>query len=223
MNSAPQRLFVKLCGFTQVSDVQAASALDLDALGFVLAEDARVALDVDRLGQLLAACDARLMRVAVVGPKSREECRRILDLGFDAVQVVVTDWYAQALDGKLVIPVLFDSPQAGQRASQLEGSRATTTPTTDHHPLAGLICLDGPSGGGRGERPDWARAAQIARSFPLLLAGGLRADNVADALAVVRPRGVDVSSGVEAAPGLKDHAKMAAFVAAVRAAEGELC
>jgi phosphoribosylanthranilate isomerase len=222
MSSEPERLFVKLCGFVRAVDVKAASLLDLDALGFVLADDARVPLTTDHLQELLLACDPRLLRVAVVGRKSRQECRSILALGFDAVQVVVTDWYTPSLDGKLVIPVLFDSAEVEERAQQLSGTRTATNETSDRAGT-GLVCLDGPNGGGRGIRPDFDRAARLARTVPLLLAGGLRADNVADAVSSVRPRGVDVSSGIESEPGHKDHAKMAAFVAAVRAAERELC
>ena len=74
--------------------------------------------------------------------------------------------------------------------------------------------------GGTGRAIDWMRAAQAARLRPLLLAGGLRPDTVADAVRVVAPFGVDVSSGVEREPGVKDHRHMQVFVAAVRQADG---
>jgi len=222
MTARRSRLFVKLCGFVHAPDVQAASALDVDALGFVLAEDARVPLAPRQLAQLLAACDARLTKIAVVGPKSRDECRRILELGFDAVQVVITDWFSPTLDDKPVIPVLFDAPEVEEQARLLRASQPSLAEDVASG-ARGLLCLDGPSGGGRGVRADWTRAARIARTWPLLLAGGLRSDNVAAAIAEVGPAGVDVSSGIESAPGRKDHGKMAAFVAAVRASAGELC
>jgi phosphoribosylanthranilate isomerase len=66
--------------------------------------------------------------------------------------------------------------------------------------------------GGTGARADWDIAARIAREFPILLAGGLNADNVAEAIRTVQPWGVDVSSGVERAPGLKDHDQVRQFV-----------
>ena len=220
MNTGPTRLFVKLCGFVRPEDVEAANALDLDALGFVLADDARVPLEPAQLERLLDACDPRLTRVAVVGPKSREDCQRVLKLGFDAVQVVLTNWFSSTLDGKTVIPVLFDSPDVDELHSRLQ----LVEPATEVGPHGrGLLCVDGPSGGGRGVRADWARAERIARRWPLLLAGGLRSDNVQTAISSVRPRGVDVSSGVESEPGRKDHGKMAAFVDAVRASERALC
>ena len=71
--------------------------------------------------------------------------------------------------------------------------------------------------GGTGQTIDWMRAGEVAARRPVILAGGLTPANVGAAIATVRPVGVDVSSGVETAPGLKDIHKLAAFVAAVRA------
>jgi phosphoribosylanthranilate isomerase len=89
------------------------------------------------------------------------------------------------------------------------------------HPAAAGILLDSHAGGamgGSGEAFDWARVPRnIAR--PIVLAGGLDADNVAQAIATVRPYAVDVSSGIESAPGIKHAAKMRRFVEAVRAAD----
>ena len=71
--------------------------------------------------------------------------------------------------------------------------------------------------GGTGQKADWTVAAQVAGRYPrTLLAGGLTAENVADAVRAVRPWGVDVASGVETAPGRKDHDKVRAFVIAVQ-------
>ena len=71
-------------------------------------------------------------------------------------------------------------------------------------------------------RPDWSRAAELARRVPLVLAGGLSPDNVCEAILRVRPVAVDVSSGVESRPGVKDPRKIERFVAEVRRAETAL-
>jgi phosphoribosylanthranilate isomerase len=73
--------------------------------------------------------------------------------------------------------------------------------------------------GGTGVTADWSVAAELAQRYPLLLAGGLTPENVADAVRQVRPWGVDVASGVEASPGKKDAGKMSAFVKAVKRLE----
>ena len=70
--------------------------------------------------------------------------------------------------------------------------------------------------GGTGRQADWAAAAAIARTRRVILAGGLTPDNVAEAISAVQPYGIDVSSGVERSPGVKDHARLAALFAAVR-------
>ena len=75
--------------------------------------------------------------------------------------------------------------------------------------------------GGSGVTADWAAAAELAKKYPLLLAGGLTPENVADAVRQVQPWGVDVASGVESAPGEKDAEKMLAFVKAVREIENQ--
>ena len=75
--------------------------------------------------------------------------------------------------------------------------------------------------GGSGVTADWAAAAKLARQYPLLLAGGLTSENVADAVRQVNPWGVDVASGVESAPGEKDAGKMSAFVKIVREVENQ--
>lgn len=70
--------------------------------------------------------------------------------------------------------------------------------------------------GGTGTTADWTQAAILARQVPIMLAGGLRPENVAEAVNIVRPLGVDVSSGVESEPGLKSHPALLAFIAAAR-------
>jgi phosphoribosylanthranilate isomerase len=87
----------------------------------------------------------------------------------------------------------------------------------DLQPKYQRILFEGPVSG-VGSTSDWNSAAQLARTIQLVLAGGLNAGNVADAIAAVRPFGVDVSSGVEVSPGIKDPARIHEFVQRARAA-----
>src|ERR1700721_2028404 len=89
------------------------------------------------------------------------------------------------------------------------------------NPLPGRMLFEGPSSG-IGELADWGRAAELARQTEVILAGGLSAQNVAEAVQAVRPFGVDVSSGVESEPGVKDPAKIHEFVRAARAAAAHM-
>jgi len=89
------------------------------------------------------------------------------------------------------------------------------------NPLPGRMLFEGPSSG-IGELADWGRAAELARQTEVILAGGLSALNVAEAIQAVRPFGVDVSSGVESEPGVKDPAKIHEFVRAARSAAAHL-
>jgi len=89
------------------------------------------------------------------------------------------------------------------------------------NPLPGLMLFEGPSSG-IGELADWGRASELARQTQVILAGGLSPQNVAEAIQAVRPFGVDVSSGVEDEPGVKDPAKIHEFVRAARAAAARL-
>ncbi len=203
---------IKFCGFTRSVDVEHACQLNVDALGFIFAQDAKTPLSLTAARELLrAARGAGLQRIAVVGTMPLDDCKRILDLGFDAVQRVATDACPTQLGGRPVLPVFFDHPHV---AKHIE--RAVDGQERDSDLVSSTVCLDGPRGGGRGIPPDWERARHIAQHVPLLLAGGLQARNVADAISTVHPRGVDVSSGIESQDGSKDPDRMAAFVAAVR-------
>jgi phosphoribosylanthranilate isomerase len=90
------------------------------------------------------------------------------------------------------------------------------------HNRAGAVLLEAPGRGGRGIAPDWSRAKELAANIPVILAGGLTPENVGDAIRLVRPYAVDVSSGVESSPGHKDPGRIRAFLRAVRQAEEEV-
>jgi phosphoribosylanthranilate isomerase len=111
--------------------------------------------------------------------------------------------------GTRLLPVFHDTPDIVDSVTAYRGWNGK----------ASAVLLEAPGRGGRGVRPDWTRAAELARRVPLVLAGGLDPDNVCEAILRVRPVAVDVSSGVESRPGVKDPQKIECFVAEVRRAE----
>lgn len=194
------KVWVKICGLLTIEDVKATVAAGADAIGFVFAESPRQ-IDAQEAAALLAVVPAHVERIAVFRRPAAGELAAIAHLPLTSVQARA-DWDRAGLPmGWGFLPSHRDAPS-------LEG-------------LQGRFLLDGAHGGGLGQAPDMRRARELARGGEMILAGGLRPDTVADAIRVVRPFGVDVSSGVESRRGVKDPARIRAFVRAVRETEGE--
>ena len=200
---------VKICGLTTPEDVAAAVAAGATAIGVVLAASPRQ-VRPPQVADLLAAAEG-VERVAVFRVPRPAVLEAIAGLPFDAVQADA-GWQGSVPSGWFRLPSYRDTP------ADHAALAARTWPAPTPGSLRGAFLLDGPRGGGRGERADVERAARAAAQRPCVLAGGLGPDNVAEAIAAVRPYGVDVSSGVEASAGLKDPARMQAFVTAAREA-----
>lgn len=187
---------VKVCGLTRIEDADLAIQLGAAAIGIVLEPSSPrcVAPDADILRWLPGVTGVR--RTAVFGP-----CQgRDVPGGFDAVQAIdVTSW-----------------PGREAKWLALREGRELAFPSG----LAGVVvdAFDASAYGGTGRRVDEQFWWMVRETWhgPLWLAGGLDPDNVADLVERLRPDGVDISSGLEAdVPGLKDHAKMRAFFAAL--------
>ncbi len=195
--------WIKICGLTTAEAVGAAVDLRVDAVGFVFTESPRQ-LSAGEAARLAAPARGRATLIAV----TRHPTQQLLDeiiatFKPDLLQTDANDVEDLRLPGTLtVLPVFRD----GQEALQKRPAR---------------LLFEGPRSGS-GELCDWALARQIARQSSLILAGGLHASNVATALTAVQPFGVDVSSGVELRPGIKNPTEMARFVAAARAVGKEL-
>ncbi|MGQ0429375.1 MAG: phosphoribosylanthranilate isomerase [Gammaproteobacteria bacterium] len=195
-------LFVKICGLTTPEAVDAAVAAGADAVGFVFHAPSPRNVEPSRAAALAARVPSGVLRVAVMLRPARDEVARILEAFTpDALQADV-----DSLAG-LDLPAPIERWPVYRVAARSVPARLVF----DAHVS------------GAGLRADWKTAAAIARRSELLLAGGLDAANVGEAIATVRPFGVDVSSGVERAPGVKDAARIRAFVAAARAAAPDLC
>jgi phosphoribosylanthranilate isomerase len=192
-------MWLKICGMTDLDAVAAALAARVDAIGFVFSPSVRQ-LEPVQAARLAAAARDRAALVAVtLHPQQPLIDQIIREFKPDALQADLSDFDGLRLPDTLGrLPVLRAAVGAGAaqpRRFLFEGARS-----------------------GSGVAADWATAARLAGAGELILAGGLNAHNVAAAIRAVRPYGVDVSSGVESAPGRKSAHKIAEFVEAARAA-----
>jgi phosphoribosylanthranilate isomerase len=197
------RTFVKICGLRAPSDIAAAVTAGADAVGFVFAESPR-RVSIDQAVALAREVPEHIAKVAVMQHPSQFEWDAVID-GFepDWVQTDAADLQTLAVpDSVYCMPVYRDTP--------------AFDPTLIDHEMR--ILFEAPHSG-VGAMADWDKAAALALNTQLMLAGGLDPDNIATAIRIVRPWGVDVSSGVEQRRGVKDPNKIAAFVSAVRELE----
>jgi phosphoribosylanthranilate isomerase len=190
-------MWVKICGVTTPAAVAAALEARADAIGFVFAESVRRVTPA-RAAELAAPARGRIRCVAVTRDAAQEEIDALL--AEFAPDVLQAEWSDLA---RLRVPRVLDL---------LPVVRAGCEPP-DPPPARALF--EG-AVSGAGVPCDWARARAFARRTELVLAGGLSADNVAEAIRTVSPYGVDVSSGVEAAPGIKNPQEILRFVRAAR-------
>ena len=192
---------VKICGLTHVASVDAAIAAGADALGFVFSDSARQ-VTARHAAFIASRVPRNVLRVAVMRQPAVALWREVEAIFCpDVLQADASDFE------------YLDVPPEIQRWPVVREGAATA-----ERDAADVFVYEGPSSG-RGEKVDWQVAAGVAGSGRMILAGGLDADNVGEAIAAVMPWGVDVSSGVESAPGVKDPDLIHAFVAAVRATE----
>jgi phosphoribosylanthranilate isomerase len=196
-------IWVKICGLTTRDAVEAAVAAGADAVGFVFAPSKRQ-VSATQAVQLAHGVTRRIPRVAVMLHPTQSQLDEVWSaFRPDVLQTDLEDLQTLRLPmGLSVMPVIRHAVRP----------RADSQPSAHHR-----VLFEGPVSG-IGSTSDWHSAAQLARTTQLVLAGGLNATNVADAIAAVRPFGVDVSSGVEASPGIKDPARIHEFVRRARAA-----
>jgi len=194
---------IKFCGMTRPEDVDAAVALGVDAVGFVLWAKSPRAAPVDRLADLVARVPSTVLPVGVFVQPSAGDVAFAVSAGVRAVQ----------LHGVAGRPAWLAGCELWMAASLADEG---LTPDVADDCLLLLDAHDPERHGGTGRTINWTRAAAIAAQRPIMLAGGLHAGNVADAIRTVRPYGVDVASGIEERPGIKNADAMRDFVARVR-------
>ena len=195
-------VFVKICGIRNAEAATAAVAAGADAIGFVFAESVRKVTAAEAR-EAVAAVPVGVSRVAVMKHPRADEWEDVLH-GFepDILQTDIGDFAGLEVPARIRCwPVI------------REGHEVADWPE--------VFVYEGQQSGA-GQTVDWRGARQAATRGKLILAGGLHAGNVAEAIRIARPWGVDVSSGVESRPGKKDAARIIEFISAVRAAEKEV-
>lgn len=194
-------MFVKICGLTDASGIDAAIEAGADALGFVFAESPRE-IQPARARELCIPVPKETIRVAVMHHPSPSQLT-------DVIEIFEPDWIQTDVED-------FDRLSAPASVRLLPVFREGRTAALTQFPSR--LVYEGKRSGS-GSPADWNEAGRLAAHAELILAGGLDAGNVSAAIAQVRPWGVDVSSGVEYERGKKDPKKIRQFVARVRAQE----
>lgn len=207
----PVRTRIKFCGITRAQDLDLAVQLGVDAVGFVCVPASRRYLTPVQAAELRRRLPSTVAAVALLQDPSEE-------LVLDVLAQIQPDW----LQFHGSEPAAFCERFAARYLKAVAVHAATDVVlAAQAHPRAAALLLDShaPGGlGGTGASFDW-KLIPSSCGTPLVLAGGLTAANVADAITMAAPCAVDVSSGIESAPGIKDPARMRAFVAAVRSAD----
>ncbi len=206
------RTRIKFCGITREQDALAAAALGVDALGFVFTRRSRRYVDPAKAASIRRALPPFMTCVALFMDDDAAWINEVLSIfrpdllqfhGDESPATCAT--FGRAYLKAVAMASVHDV------ASYAAGFAGASGFLLDAHSHGGV--------GGTGERFDWSMMPTLDR--PLVLAGGLDVGNVTDAIVQTRPHAVDVSSGIEASPGIKDAQRMRAFVAAVHAAPTE--
>lgn len=203
---------IKICGITNLEDAVAAIEAGADLLGFNFYRQSVRYVEPETARSIVEKIRSGVRRPQLIGVFVNSPLHEIRSI-----------WRAVDLD---LIQLHGDEPiemlrqvngfKAIRPQSPAEAEKQAKTYAVENEPALLIDAYRKGEYGGTGQVGDWSLAARIARRYPILLAGGLTPENVADAIRQVQPWGVDVASGVERAPGRKDAAKMQAFVARVR-------
>ncbi|WP_178918185.1 phosphoribosylanthranilate isomerase [Natronomonas gomsonensis] len=200
---------VKVCGTTTHEDLDAVVEAGADAVGFIVdvSVDTPREISAKRAVELARAAPPFVTTVLVTMPETPEETVELAS----RVQPDVVQVHGELTPGDLAFL------SAKIHGDVVKAVSPESAPAYDTVADALLVdSLDSDGAGGTGETHDWERTRELVETLesPVVLAGGLTADNVAEAVETVRPFGVDVASGVEGDPGRKDAAAVSAFVRA---------
>jgi phosphoribosylanthranilate isomerase len=207
-------MIVKICGVKTFEIAMHALVAGAEVLGFNFYSPSPRYIQPDKCAEIIARLKSQGVNFTAVGVFVNETLQKIQNImgtcQLDLAQLAgdETPQDIAALDGRAFKAVRPRSVQ--EAAAQMRSFIRPTAPAllVDAH-VKGAY-------GGSGETGDWSLAHFMAEQVPILLAGGLNPENVAESVRVVRPWGVDVASGVESSPGIKDPEKISAFIAAAK-------
>jgi len=199
---------IKICGITREADAQFAASLGVDAVGFVLAKSPR-RITPEMARKITSSLPPFVSTVGVFVDMDLDSLRQIATFcKFDWIQLHGSESpeYCRALDFSVLKAIRVSSRQSLKAMAAYSDS------------VGGFVLDTYVKGqaGGTGKTFDWVIAREAKDYGPVILSGGLTPENVKEAVCTVDPYGVDISSGVESAPGIKDHLKMRRFVEQVR-------
>lgn len=198
---------VKICGITNRDDALQAAAAGADALGFIFYSQSPRQVTPEAAKRIIAQLPPLILAVGLFVDESPARVRKVVDFcRLDRVQL-----HGNEDPRRYHLP-----PRQVIKALRVKGEESLSDPGFwDDYPLL-LDAWSEQSVGGTGRTFDWKLAARLSEKYRIILAGGLNPENVAAAVAAVNPYGVDVASGVEQSPGIKDKNKVAAFIAAAK-------
>jgi phosphoribosylanthranilate isomerase len=202
---------IKICGLTRKEDALLAANLGADFLGFIFVAESPRCVDAETVARIAGRVRALNTPPKIVGVFRDATANRVREAAARATLDLV-QLQGQETDADICaigLPAI--------KAIHVSDRK----PTTNGHPSAQWLLFDTYDerrAGGTGRSFDWSLLAELDRSKPFLLAGGLNPDNVAAAVSAVRPDAIDLASGVESAPGIKDNRKLEALFERMRKA-----
>jgi phosphoribosylanthranilate isomerase len=199
---------IKICGITRIDDALCAAACGADAVGFIFHEASPRYIAPERAKEIIAALPRGITTVGVfVNREAEEVAQTVANCGLDLIQLHGNESpeYCRRFPPERIIKAVFPRTPKELRALAAYDVRAFLVDFRE----AGRY-------GGTGKRADWGLAARLAKERPLILAGGLSIENIGEALAAVAPHAVDINSGCERAPGIKDHDRIRRIIALIR-------
>jgi len=202
---------IKICGITRIEDALCAAESGANAVGFIFHPASPRYIAPERAKAIIAGLPAGIATVGVfVNREAEEVARTAEECGLDMIQLHGDESpeYCRRFPPEQIIKAVF--PARPEDLTTL-GAYDVRAFLVDYREAG--------RSGGTGKRADWKLAARIREAHPLILAGGLAMENIGEAIATVAPDAVDLNSGVETAPGIKDHEKIRRIVGMIQGVE----